>query len=278
MARPDDTPFFLLGAARSGTTLLRLMLNRHSRLAIPFESHFLRQVFAELPTDRPLAPSEAARLAEIVVSEKNFRTWHLDPDAVRRELEGRAPAPLPVLVDALYRLETAPSGKPRWGDKTPLYYVCWRPLMGLYPGSKLVHIVRDGRDVCRSLEAVGWHGPSLAHRARYWDSRVRAAFAAAAELGPGRNLIVRYEDLVSDTRATLAAVCDHLGEAFEPGMLRFFEDAGDHLSDIDGDVHRKLHRPPAPGDVARWRHEMAPAQRAQVEAIAGESLRRLSYL
>ena len=45
----DNTPFFVLGAARSGTTMLRLMLNRHSRLTIPFESHFLVHIVAELP-------------------------------------------------------------------------------------------------------------------------------------------------------------------------------------------------------------------------------------
>lgn len=273
----DDTPFFVLGAARSGTTMLRLMLNRHSRLAIPFESQFLRQILAELPIDRPLDVREAKRMAKLVTGEKNFRTWHLDPAHVRRELIRLAPAPLAMLVDALFRMEIAPSGKPRWGDKTPHYYLCWRPLMRLFSGSKLVHIIRDGRDVNLSLERVGWHGPTASDRARYWHERVEMAHAAARELGRERNMIIRYEDLVLDSRATLEAVCDFLGESFEPRMLEFFEDAAMHLSDIDGDVHRKLHRPPRPEDVGRWRREMSVKRQREFEAVAGSSLRAGSY-
>jgi hypothetical protein len=273
----DDTPFFVLGAARSGTTMLRLMLNRHSRLAIPFESHFLRQILAELPVDRALDIREAERMADLVVGEKNFRTWHLDSAAVRHELVRRAPVPLSVLVDALFRMEIAPTGKPRWGDKTPVYYDCWRLLMTLFSGSRLIHIIRDGRDVNLSLERVGWHGPTASDRARYWHERVEMAHAAARELGPERNLIIRYEELVLDTEATLETVCDFLGETFEPRMLQFFEDAAMHLSDIDGDVHSKLRRPPRAEDVGRWRREMPTEMQREFEAVAGSSLRAGSY-
>jgi hypothetical protein len=273
----DNTPFFVLGAARSGTTMLRLMLNRHSRLVIPFESQFLRQIFAEIPSDRPLEAHEADRMADLVIGEKNFRTWHLDATRVRQELVRLALSPLAVLVDALFRMEIAESGKPRWGDKTPNYYVCWQQLMGLFPGSKLVHIIRDGRDVSGSLEKVGWHGPTGYHRACYWQQRVEMAHAAARELGPERNLIIRYEDLVLETRATLGAVCDFLGETYEPKMLSFFEDASEHISDIDGDVHGKLERAPRPEDVGRWRREMSLIRQIQFEAVAGNSLRAMSY-
>lgn len=273
----DNTPFFVLGAARSGTTMLRLMLNRHSRLAIPFESHFLRQIFAEMPSDRPLEAHEADRMADLVIGEKNFRTWHLDATRVRQELVRLAPSPLAVLVDALFHMEIAESEKPRWGDKTPLYYVCWQQLMGLFPGSKLVHIIRDGRDVSLSLKKVGWHGPTGYHRACYWQQRVEMAHAAARELGSERNLIIRYEDLVLETRATLGTVCDFLGETYEPKMLYFFEDASEHISDIDGNVHGKLERAPRPKDVGRWRREMSLGCQIQFEAVAGNRLRAMFY-
>lgn len=273
----DNTPFFILGAARSGTTMLRLMLNRHSRLAIPFESHFLRQIFAELPAHRPLEMPEVERMVDIVTGERNFQTWHLDDMQVRQELIQRAPASLAELVDALYRMEIAPSGKPRWGDKTPYYYVCWRELMGLFPGSRLVHIIRDGRDVTLSLERVGWHGPTAADRARYWQERVEMAQAAARELGPERNMIIRYEELVLNTRVTLELVCAFLQEEFEPEMLNFFTDAEQHICDIDGDVHHKVKRAPQPEDVGRWQREMPIARQNEFEAIAGGGLRAMSY-
>jgi len=73
---------------------------------------------------------------------------------------------LSELVDLLFRMEIAPTGKPRWGDKTPVYYACCRELTALFPTSKLVHIIRDGRDVSRSLEMVDWHGPTGVGRTR----------------------------------------------------------------------------------------------------------------
>lgn len=273
----DNTPFFVLGAARSGTTMLRLMLNRHSRLAIPFESHFLRQILAELPAHRQLEMHEVRRMVDIVTGERNFQTWHLDAVQIRQELIQRAPASVAELVDALYRMEIAPSGKPRWGDKTPYYYTCWRELMGLFPGSRLVHIIRDGRDVTLSLEKVGWHGPTAADRARYWRERVEMAHAAARELGLERNLIIRYEELVLNTRATLELVCDFLKEEFEPEMINFFTDAERHICDIDGDVHQKVRRAPKPEDVGRWQREMPVERQREFEAVAGSGLRAMSY-
>jgi len=174
-------------------------------------------------------------------------------------------------------MEIAPSGKPRWGDKTPLYYTCWRQLMALFPASRLVHIIRDGRDVNLSLEKVGWHGPTASDRAIYWLERVEMAREAARELGPGRNLIIRYEDLVLNTRVTLEEVCEFLGEEFESGMLDFFTDASRHLCDIDGDVHGKVHRAPRPDDVGRWKREMPVERQKEFETIAGSGLRAMSY-
>ena len=90
-------------------------------------------------------------------------------------------------------------------------------------------------------------------------------------------MIVRYEDLVLETQATLGAICDFLGETYEARMLDFFEDASAHISDIDGNVHEKLGRAPRPEDVARWRNEMSVVRQIQFEAVAGNSLRAMSY-
>jgi hypothetical protein len=149
--------------------------------------------------------------------------------------------------------------------------------MGLFPGSRLVHIIRDGRDVNLSLEKVGWHGPTAADRARYWNERVEMAQAAARELGPQRNLIIRYEELVLETRSTLQSVCEFLGEEFEDRMLEFFLDAELFICDIDGDVHEKLLRAPRPEDVGRWRHEMSIERQREFEAVAGSGLRAMAY-
>ncbi|MDJ0838276.1 MAG: sulfotransferase [Acidobacteriota bacterium] len=272
---PNLPPFFVLGAARSGTTLLRLMLNRHSRLAIPAESHFLLDVLEEMPVRGLLDQKQAARMASIIIGHPRFRHWHVDAAALAGSLMAATPAPLSELIDLVFRMEVG-AGM-RWGDKTPRYYGCWEQLAHLFPKSCFVHIIRDGRDVSNSLKQVGWHGRSEEERADYWRTRVEMARRAQVQLGPRRNLIIRYEDLVMDSRAILKKVCAFLGETYEPDMLGFYEDAPNYLNDFDGPVHDKLTRPPKPDDIGRWQKESSRESLVHFEAVAGNALRLFSY-
>jgi hypothetical protein len=275
MADESNAPFFVLGAARSGTTLLRLMLNRHPRLAIPPESHFLLGLLAEIPAGRELAPREVRRAAELIVGHPRFRTWHVPADALGAELARLGPTSLAGLVDAVYRLETARSGKPRWGDKTPAYSPIWERLAALFPEALFLHLIRDGRDVSSSLARVGWHGSSECERARYWASRVAMAGDCLLRLGPARCRLVRYEDLVRQPESTLDGICRFLGEDFDPVMLRFHADAFDHVSGFDGPVHSQLGRPPREADADRWRAEGSLLRILLFESIAGEAMDRV---
>lgn len=273
----SDAPFFIMGAARSGTTLFRLMLNRHPRLAIPPESHFLLRVFEQLPVARKLSPEEVQLTAEIIIQHPRFRTWHIREDRLRASFDEIGPCHLRELIDCAYRLEIAGTNKPRWGDKTPAYCDCWEKIAELYTDARLIHIIRDGRDVSASLEHVGWHGRTEYERAKYWCSRVLIARECEQQLGPQRCLLVRYEDLVLNTEETLRRVCSFLEEEYTPAMMRFYEDALDQVSDFDGPVHGKLNRPPKKEDVYRWRNDSSRMRILLFESVAGQALDSVSY-
>jgi hypothetical protein len=278
MADAENTsPFFVLGAARSGTTMLRLMLNRHPRLSIPPESHFLLPLFAELPKDRELTTAEKRRAAEIIIQHRRFATWHIAEAELTDHFLAAGNRTLRDLVESVYRLEIRQSGKPRWGDKTPRYYECWRQLSFLFRRSQFVHIIRDGRDVSASLEKLGWHGQTERERAQYWAARVRLARQCQAELGPERGMIIRYEDLVLDSESVLGGICEFLHEDFAPSMLDFHLDAGDHVSAIDGPIHGKLARAPGPGDVQKWRTGALPDRLLCFESVASHELLDAGY-
>jgi len=272
-----DPPFFVLGAARSGTTMLRLMLNRHPGLAIPPESHFLLPILDELPIDRPLTLDQRIRAAQIITAHPRFRTWLVSAVDLAAAFAAAHSARLRDLVDCAFRLQIRDSGKPRWGDKTPRYYPRWSQLAALFPESAFIHIIRDGRDVSASLDRVGWHGPGEADRAAYWAGCVRLAFECHLGLGARRSIIVRYEDLVLDGEPCLRRICSFLGEDFATHMLDFYLDALDHVSGFDGPVHGKLARPPRPGDVERWKTEGSPDRLACFEAIARRELLSAGY-
>lgn len=253
-------PVFIVGADRSGTTLLRLFLDAHRDLSIPAESWFLPALIEHFPSERPLSvPQQGAALACVMAHRRWQEGWRSTPADYRALLSDGRQRTLAELVDAMYRTETARTGATRWGDKTPEYVMHVEPLAALFPDARFVHIVRDGRDVCQSLLRKRWsdRGVTPFQVARYWDRAVHAGHDAAERLGPDRMHLVTYEELVLATERTLRRVCDFLGLPFDPPMLQAHEHAADIITEPEAvhHIHPKLSRRPQPSDVGRWRRE-----------------------
>ncbi len=70
-------PFFIIGTQRGGTTLLRLMLNQHSELGIPPESHFLLPILDRFSTQPLLNKAEQRQVLDMIKYEGRFETWQL---------------------------------------------------------------------------------------------------------------------------------------------------------------------------------------------------------
>jgi hypothetical protein len=287
-ATTGQQPFFIVGSDRSGTTLLRLYLNASSRLAIPSESWFLIDLFAAFgqgsapERHRVLDAAALERAIAIVTEHPRFRDgWHVDPDALLAELAGSGEVTLPTFIDALFRLETSLPHGGRWGDKTPEYALHMADLDRAFPQAQFVHIVRDGRDVYLSLASRRWRdrGHTPYELGRYWTRAVTAVGAAGAWLGPQRYLLVRYEDLVLDTRSTLERVAGFLGVGFEERMLDAHEQAGAIVtpSESSAGVHDKLFRAPRTTDVARWRESARSAGVVLASGVMAEPLRTYRY-
>ncbi len=234
-------------------------------------------VFKQMPIARKLSPEEVRQTAEIIIRHPRFRTWHIEEDKLRAAFDEIGSCHLRELIDCAFRLEIAKTNKPRWGDKTPVYCDCWKQIAELYPDARIIHIIRDGRDVSASLEKVGWHGRTEYERAKYWRSRVLIARECERQLGPRRCLLVRYEDLVLNAEETLKRVCSFLDEEYTPSMMQFYEDALDHVSDFDGPVHGKLNRPPKKDDIERWRNDSSRMRILLFESVAGQAMDSVSY-
>lgn len=257
MSQEAPPPFFVVGADRSGTTLLRLYLDANSNLAIPSESWFLIDLLERFGPRGVLDADGVSEALAIVSAHPRFVDgWHVDLARLRRDLRPNAPLRLAELVDALFRAETHAPAEVTWGDKTPEYVGHLPALASCFPGARFVNIVRDGRDVYLSLATRRWsdRGYTPYELGRYWSSCVAAAREAGRELGE-RYLEVRYEDLVLETPSVLQRVCDFLGVTFEEAMLAAHDRASLLMttSEREAGVHDKLSRPPRPSDVGRWR-------------------------
>jgi hypothetical protein len=268
-----DPPLIVLGVRRSGTTLLRVMLDRNCSLAVPDESYFIPQL-ARRHRGRvdPVAFVDDLRRLPTLVE------WGLSPDAVAARLR-----PDPTTGDAVaavFEAYAAEQGKTRWGDKTPLYMQHLPLLERLFPRAVFVHLIRDGRDAATSFLEVpegimtaGWgHPRDAAGFAAQWANEVRAARALGTRVGGTRYLELRYEALVAAPAEELRRVCGFAGLEYDDGMLGYVG----RTDSARKEHQQRLGEPPRVG-VRDWRTEMPAAQVAAFEATAGDLLHELGY-
>lgn len=269
-------PIFIFGSARGGTTLLRLMLNRHSQIAIPPESHFLLPVLAKYSTTALLKKSEITDILAIIEAHPRFRFWEIHKTLGVLAEQLKPPVTLFELVDAVFRLQIKATGKPRWGDKTPAYFVIIPELKKMFPKAKMIAYSRDGRDVVISLKKRGWHGWCLYQRANYWRECVDRIYDLK---GDHNSFFLKYEELILDTENTLKALCTHLGIAFERQMLMYDQDYKKNITTDEQKIgiHTKLARKPTKDDKSRWKVESTYLEVWAFESVAYDALKKAGY-
>lgn len=271
-------PFFVVAAARSGTTLLRVMLDRHPLLAVPGEGHFIPHLWA---TRQRYGRDGSVEHPEVLLADlarhPGFRFWDLPIDAVRDEID-RLPAPtFAEVMEAAYVAYARAAGKPRWADKTPDYIDHLPLLAGLFPEARFVHMIRDGRDVALStidLKRFHRHAATCAH---FWGRQVGGAMREGERrLGPERYLELRYEDLLDEPEAELRRLCDFVDLPFHDSLLEHDERDLEKLPERFRSIHSRLALPPTKG-LRDWRSQMAASEVAEFEAVAGRELSAAGY-
>lgn len=271
----ENSPFFIIGAGRSGTTLLRLILAGHSRIHIPPETWFVRPLVQTLPLTDPLSPAQVEWAVDTMTSDYRWPDMGIAADDLRRWTMALEHPRLVDVINLVYRRHLADSGKQRFGDKTPVYFEIVPQLLALYPGAKFIHLIRDGRDVAISWIDVGWERYyqrdkfEWVHAMQRRQIHLKSAYAE-------RILDVKYEDLIRDLEVTVRHICSFLGEEFEPGMLNW-----QRLTELvparERHIHGRLTQPVSDDAIAVWRKKLTAGECFAMEACMHRDLRRLGY-
>jgi hypothetical protein len=251
-------PIFVIGSPRSGTTLLRLILDAHPRISCGEETHFLRHLQAVVGTDW-----------DLVATYGFDRDWWL---------ERIASFYLGFQEEVLAR-----SGKARWAEKDPTYTLLLDFIDSLFPDAVYVHLLRDGHDVVASFrDRWGYRSAGRAAKSE-WARHVRAARSFERKLPPERFLELRYEALVTDPQAQGQRLFSFLGEEWDPAVLDF--DPAEHRAT---DRYRRFtaSRREAGGETATiYRSRVGtggdsldPVLRTLLRRRWGDLLRELGYL
>jgi hypothetical protein len=279
-------PFaFIVGCPRSGTTLLGRMVDAHPDIAVIHEGRFAPDWY-ERRRGLTAAGLVTPELIGSLLGHPPFKNVSVGREELEGLLDGGAPGTYADFVAGIFDLHGRAHGKRLVGDKTPHYVRSLPTLHSLWPAAKIVHLIRDGRDVTQS--ALGWRkvterGGSVARFSTFRDDRVatvacwwewlvRLGREDGAAIGPAGYHEVRYEALVADPDATVREICAFAGIPYEPSMLDY---AG--AVDVSTKAHQqRLLTPPTTG-VRSWRDDMSAADAAGFEAVAGDLLRELEY-
>lgn len=254
---PCADPVIVIGCHRSGTTLLRRILNSHSAIACPPESFFLAHFL-----DFMRQPQSREGLGGIV--------GQAEVDAAIR---GAA-----FQFHEAFRLA---QGKRRWADKTPAYVKRWPELVGLAPPrAQWVAILRDPFDVAASIHGRNWfieiYGGRPESETDLFENTVcylEDYFGRLERfIASGRAHVLRYEEMTTDPEPVLRRLFQHLGERWEPAVLTPWE--GQHNFGIEAPIARGT-RAFAPS-IGNW-HGFSPRQKEILRDRVGALRARLGY-
>ncbi len=240
-----STPFFVVGSERSGTTLLRLMLSHHPRIACAPEFEFLVDF---------LPPGDGWPQMDAYVDYLSTNRVFLPHDlAVDGSLDYRE------LMAGFLRDYCEPSGKPLHGATCHHFF---DRLPRVFEGARYVHLVRDGRDVARSCIGMGW-ASNVWFGAQRWIDALEAWGALKERVAAEQLFELRYEELVADPVGELTRLAEFLGESFDPAMLDY----------VEGSTYGA----PDPSLIEQWRRKLTPEELGLLEARIGSLLREHGY-
>jgi hypothetical protein len=274
---------FVVGCPRSGTTLLQRIVEAHSQIALIKETQWIPRWYERrvgLTSDGMVTPELGRRLR----AHPRFTRLELEPARVDALIEADTSKHYARFVTELFDLHGHLKSKRLVGEKSPGYVRHLSTLYELWPETKVVHLIRDGRDVALSVldwskgertagRSPTWVEDPVTTTALWWEWHVRLGREEGAQVRPEQYYELRYESLVADPEGECAKLCAFLGVPYEDAMLRFHE----------GRTRPKPGRAskaawlPVTGGLRSWREQMPAAHVALFEAATGPLLDELGY-
>ncbi|MBM9538528.1 sulfotransferase [Desulfobulbus alkaliphilus] len=270
-------PVFIVGAPRSGTTMLAVLLDRHPRIAIPPETQF----FTDFLPDTKKAEQATSHQHKLnaALAHPRLRDLELEFDEVL-PLFQRCQNTYEDLFRTLLEAYARKKGAVRVGEKSPKHIEHVPNLLHTFPRAKVICIVRDGRDVVHSLLKVPWAEPNNPRRfglfCAEWNEYARMALHYKMNIPATQFILVRYEDILRTPEASLKALCSFINESYTPEMLTPQQHT-EAVPSWEMEWKSKASQVLDPERVEAWRRH--PDERViwRMNAMMGSLLREFGY-
>lgn len=268
-----------IGTQRSGSNLLRVMLNEHSKISSPHPPHILQVMMPFLPIYGSLANDNNFKiLVEDVchLVETNPVNWGLnfDRNQIATNCSNRN---LVQIMKAIYEAKANLKGASVWCCKSmaSIHYIKEIEDSGIEPF--YIFIFRDGRDVACSFRKAVVGEKHLYQLAQQWKTEQDLSIALCERVGPSRSISVRYENLIVDAEKELKRICEALKIEFEPSMLNYASAEESKVTASSGQMWGNLVKPVMKDNTKKYLKELTSAEIEIFESVAGSTLEALGY-
>jgi hypothetical protein len=267
--------FFIVGCPRSGTTLLQRVVSAHPQITVMPEAPWIYELHQQ-STAITLGGTVKDDPVPSLLGHPKFARLGISCDQLSALINQNQRAAYSTLVQAIFDLYGKLQNKNLVGNKTPGLVRRLDTVHNLWPEARIIHIVRDGRNVYLSMRnrplrrwklgtRLGVEDP-VSTMGLWWELNVQMGRKAGEALGPRLYREVLYEKFVSHPEEACSELCTFLEVPFSEAMMRFYESGNT----------RKTSRPITPG-LRDWRTEMSAEDVEQFESAAGKMLDDLGY-
>ena len=277
-------PLFIVSSGRSGTTLLRAMLNAGDDYYIPYESEFIARAYPYYADKVQFNKKDYIWVARQFKKTSANGGWGMTQDDIVTQLENHKPQTFAEVHDVICKayLQQIGADHAQWGIKTPYLVDSLDVIFAVYPNAKVVHIVRNGKDVYLSYQDIHnknktRFGPKgLTTNAYYWVQGLRRVEKSKCS----SIYELRYEDLLNDSVNQLNALCDFLGIKYSKSMNEDYHRSkwAKHLVlEVEKNQHKKTQQGLDHSNIEKYMKRMTKFQRFTYELIAGSYLQKYNY-
>jgi hypothetical protein len=280
-----DLPFFFLtGRARSGTTLIRTVLDAHPQVCIPVESPYILKLYRIFGASPRFSPSLIQAFYRELINIKDFDKWPLDFDDLEKDL--RTFLPGSTLADAvryinLHYISLFPKEKIRViGDKNPPYSLHLKTMLKIMPEAPLIYVVRDPRDQVLSMKKHNLYSGNIVFLAKRWVDSVEEFLQLKKQTGK-KICLLRYEDFVANPHDKLRDICDFLNIDFHPAALEYHqyidENRTDKLKKQWQEQHHKIFEKMDDTAVFRWKQNADAEELTIIDHVCSRYYNSFGY-
>jgi len=271
---------FIVGVGRSGTSLLQSMLDAHPKGVFLPETHFFRKYVAARKYRSKIEKKGVKALMQILKSDDDFgRAGIAAEELLMSSEQEETPLDLEKVYKRLLKLYLKGYQDLQFvGDKDPRNIDYLQSLKTAFPNAKILHIVRDPRDVLSSRMKAEWskHRPVWQHVLLY-ETQLKRGRRLGKQLFGNNYYEFRYEDLIAQPEKSLQAISRHLEIEYSEAMLKFSKSAERLVDKNEMSWKKETLGPLLKENKNKWKKSLNLRQIAMAEQVCTTAFKDFGY-